>query len=49
MTAAVDLIKALVGGWDASTLPSVNVLRSVSVADAKSTPKGATAEPKQPH
>jgi len=49
MTAAVDLVKALGGGWDASTLPSVNVLRSVAVADAKSTPKAAAGEPKQPH
>jgi NodT family efflux transporter outer membrane factor (OMF) lipoprotein len=29
MSAAVDLIKALGGGWDASTLPSGNALRAV--------------------
>lgn len=28
MTAAVDLVKALGGGWDASSLPSVDALRS---------------------
>jgi NodT family efflux transporter outer membrane factor (OMF) lipoprotein len=43
MTAAVDLIKALGGGWDASTLPSVNVLRSASLADPKSTQNVAPA------
>jgi len=37
MSAAVDLVKALGGGWDASTLPSGNVLRSVALADPKST------------
>jgi NodT family efflux transporter outer membrane factor (OMF) lipoprotein len=37
MTAAVDLIKAIGGGWDASTLPSGNVLRSTSLADPKTT------------
>jgi NodT family efflux transporter outer membrane factor (OMF) lipoprotein len=37
MTAAVDLVKALGGGWDASTLPSGNVLRSTALADPKST------------
>jgi NodT family efflux transporter outer membrane factor (OMF) lipoprotein len=47
MTAAVDLIKALGGGWDASTLPSVNALRSVAVADPASTPKNAAGESKQ--
>jgi NodT family efflux transporter outer membrane factor (OMF) lipoprotein len=30
MSAAVDLIKALGGGWDASALPSGNALRAVS-------------------
>ena len=43
MNAAVDLIKALGGGWDASTLPSVNVLRSASLADPKSTQNVAPA------
>ena len=47
MSAAVDLIKALGGGWDASTLPSVNALRSVAVADPKSTQKNAAGESKQ--
>jgi NodT family efflux transporter outer membrane factor (OMF) lipoprotein len=35
MTAAVDLIKALGGGWDASTLPSGGALRSLSKGDVK--------------
>jgi outer membrane protein TolC len=37
MSTAVDLVKALGGGWDASTLPSGNVLRSVALGDPKST------------
>ena len=37
MSAAVDLVKALGGGWDASTLPSRDVLRSTALADPKST------------
>jgi len=37
MSAAVDLVKALGGGWDASTLPSGNALRSASLADPNST------------
>jgi NodT family efflux transporter outer membrane factor (OMF) lipoprotein len=41
MTAAVDLIKALGGGWDASTLPSRDALRSVALADPKNTQKVA--------
>jgi NodT family efflux transporter outer membrane factor (OMF) lipoprotein len=45
MTAAVDLIKALGGGWDASSLPSGNALRSVALADPKGAP--ASGEPKQ--
>jgi len=35
MTAAVDLIKALGGGWDASTLPSADQFRSVALTDPK--------------
>jgi outer membrane protein TolC len=31
MTSAVDLVKALGGGWDASTLPSGNALRAVAL------------------
>jgi NodT family efflux transporter outer membrane factor (OMF) lipoprotein len=37
MTAAVDLVKAVGGGWDTSTLPSENVLRSNALTDPKST------------
>jgi len=37
MTAAVDLIKALGGGWDASALPTENGLRSETLADPKTT------------
>ncbi|HEY2857725.1 MAG TPA: efflux transporter outer membrane subunit [Terracidiphilus sp.] len=37
MSAAVDLVKALGGGWDASTLPSGDALRAVSFADPKNT------------
>ena len=37
MTAAVDLIKAMGGGWDASTLPSGDAIRSVAFADPKTT------------
>jgi NodT family efflux transporter outer membrane factor (OMF) lipoprotein len=37
MSAAVDLVKALGGGWDSLTLPSGNVLRSQALADPKST------------
>jgi NodT family efflux transporter outer membrane factor (OMF) lipoprotein len=32
MTAAVDLVKALGGGWDASALPSGDALKSIAVA-----------------
>jgi outer membrane protein TolC len=41
MTAAVDLVKALGGGWDASTLPSGDAIRSNAMADAKTTQKVA--------
>jgi len=37
MTAAVDLVKALGGGWDASTLPSANALRTAALAEPKNT------------
>ncbi len=37
LTAAVDLIKALGGGWDASTLPSGDGIRSVAMASAANT------------
>jgi len=37
MTAAVDLIKALGGGWDASALPSGNAVRSASLGDPSTT------------
>jgi NodT family efflux transporter outer membrane factor (OMF) lipoprotein len=37
MSAAVDLVKALGGGWDASTLPSGNAIRSAALADPKNT------------
>ena len=41
MSAAVDLVKALGGGWDASTLPSGDALRTASLADPKNTPNVA--------
>jgi NodT family efflux transporter outer membrane factor (OMF) lipoprotein len=34
LTAAVDLVKALGGGWDASTLPSGDAIRSRALASA---------------
>lgn len=37
MAAAVDLVKALGGGWDSSTLPSGDALRSTALADPKNT------------
>jgi NodT family efflux transporter outer membrane factor (OMF) lipoprotein len=37
MSAAVDLVKALGGGWDASTLPSGDALRATALADPKNT------------
>jgi NodT family efflux transporter outer membrane factor (OMF) lipoprotein len=45
MTAAVDLVKAMGGGWDASTLPSLDQMRSKQMADPKSTPKVAQPAP----
>jgi NodT family efflux transporter outer membrane factor (OMF) lipoprotein len=37
MAAAVDLVKAVGGGWDASTLPSGNAIRTVALGDPKNT------------
>jgi len=37
MVAAVDLVKAVGGGWDASALPSKDALRSVALADKANT------------
>ena len=39
MLAAVDLVKALGGGWDASTLPSTDQLRSAELANPNNTQK----------
>jgi NodT family efflux transporter outer membrane factor (OMF) lipoprotein len=41
MSAAVDLVKALGGGWDNSTLPTGDALRSTALADPKNTSKVA--------
>jgi NodT family efflux transporter outer membrane factor (OMF) lipoprotein len=46
MSAAVDLVKALGGGWDASTLPSVNQLRSVAQANPQPVPAAGAGNPK---
>jgi NodT family efflux transporter outer membrane factor (OMF) lipoprotein len=46
MTAAVDLVKAMGGGWDASTLPSGDAIRSVAMASAASTSRVAQASAK---
>jgi NodT family efflux transporter outer membrane factor (OMF) lipoprotein len=43
MSAAVDLVKALGGGWDSSALPSGDALRSTAMADPKNTPNVARA------
>ncbi len=37
MSAAVDLVKAMGGGWDASSLPSGNLLRTSALGDPKNT------------
>lgn len=47
MSAAVDLVKALGGGWDASALPSGNVLRTAEMGDPKSTQNVAQPTVKQ--
>jgi NodT family efflux transporter outer membrane factor (OMF) lipoprotein len=49
MSAAVDLVKAIGGGWDASALPSVNALRAAAPADPKSIQNGSAGAPKQRH
>jgi hypothetical protein len=41
MNAAVNLILALGGGWDSSTLPTTDQLRSVALGDAANTNKVA--------
>jgi NodT family efflux transporter outer membrane factor (OMF) lipoprotein len=44
MTSAVDLVKAVGGGWDASTLPSGDVIRSTALdTNSKSGPNVAQA------
>jgi outer membrane protein TolC len=42
MAAAVDLVKALGGGWDATTLPSANVIRSAALGAPKNTQEVST-------
>ena len=44
MSAAVDLIKALGGGWDASKLPSGDVMRTASTAGANAAPVPAAGK-----
>jgi NodT family efflux transporter outer membrane factor (OMF) lipoprotein len=44
MAAAVDLVKALGGGWKASTLPSDDQMRPVTLADPKTTQNVARAD-----
>ena len=37
MSSAVDLVKAVGGGWDTSTLPSTHMMRTTRVGDPKFT------------
>jgi outer membrane protein TolC len=46
MSAAVDLVKALGGGWDASSLPSQDFLRTSQAADPKNLKSPTTASGK---
>jgi len=46
LTAAVDLVKALGGGWDASTLPSGDGIRSRALASAATTINVAQPAPR---
>jgi len=39
LVAAVDLVKAMGGGWDASTLPSKDQIRSKELMDPKNSIK----------
>jgi NodT family efflux transporter outer membrane factor (OMF) lipoprotein len=41
LVAAVDLVKAMGGGWDNSTLPSLDQMRSAALADPKNSTKVA--------
>lgn len=41
LVAAVDLVKAMGGGWDASALPSTDQMRSAQMADPKTSQKVA--------
>ncbi len=44
MSAAVDLVKALGGGWDASDLPSGDQMRTTVFADPKNAQNVARAK-----
>jgi NodT family efflux transporter outer membrane factor (OMF) lipoprotein len=45
MAAAVDLVKAVGGGWDNSTLPSTDSIRAVSANEKPQYPTGAPVDP----